>query len=191
MNDTAIDDTSTNSEPSTQISTERQDLVAILNQQRRFLRFTAGGLTDDQATATPTTSALCVGGIIKHVAGVEEAWSGFMETGTHPHMSTDMDWESITPEQMEAYHNEFQLLDGETLAGVLAQYEAVAANTNRLVETLPDLDQGYELPPAPWFTPGTSWTVRRTILHILAETAQHCGHADIIRESIDGQKTMG
>jgi len=33
--------------------------------------------------------------------------------------------------------------------------------------------------------------VRRAIVHIVAETAQHAGHADIIRESIDGQKTMG
>ena len=57
--------------------------------------------------------------------------------------------------------------------------------------TLPSLDQEYALPEAPWFEPGASWSVRRCIVHIVAETAQHAGHADIIRESIDGRKSMG
>ncbi len=54
-----------------------------------------------------------------------------------------------------------------------------------------DLDVAHPLPKAPWFEPGATWSVRRVILHILAETSQHAGHADILRESIDGQKTMG
>jgi hypothetical protein len=83
------------------------------------------------------------------------------------------------------------LLPTESLAGVLADYERVAATTDHLVATLRDLDAAYPLPPAPWFPPGASRSVRRTVLHIIAETAQHAGHADIIRESIDGQKTMG
>ena len=44
---------------------------------------------------------------------------------------------------------------------------------------------------APWFPPGARWSARRVLLHIIAETAQHAGHADIIRESLDGAKTMG
>ena len=48
-----------------------------------------------------------------------------------------------------------------------------------------------QLPPAPWFAPGASWSARRVVAHILSETAQHCGHADILREAIDGQKSMG
>ena len=54
-----------------------------------------------------------------------------------------------------------------------------------------DLDVSYPLPQAPWFEPGAAWSVRRTFLHVIAETAQHAGHADILRESLDGQKTMG
>ena len=53
-----------------------------------------------------------------------------------------------------------------------------------------DLDATHELPKAPWFV-DTHWSVRRTLLHIIAETTQHAGHADIIRESLDGQKSMG
>ena len=57
--------------------------------------------------------------------------------------------------------------------------------------TLPDLDADHALPDAPWFELGARWSTRRVFLHVIAETAQHAGHADILRESIDGQKTMG
>ena len=67
----------------------------------------------------------------------------------------------------------------------------MAARTDQLVATVESLDTSHPLPAAPWFEAGASWSVRRTLLHILAETSQHAGHADIIRESLDGQKTMG
>jgi len=79
----------------------------------------------------------------------------------------------------------------ETLAGVLAEYEDAAKHTDELVATLPSLDADHPLPPAPWNPPGERWSARRTLLHIATETAQHAGHADIIRESIDGAKSMG
>jgi len=53
--------------------------------------------------------------------------------------------------------------------------------------TLPDLDAARPLPPAPWFEPGAHWSARQVLLHVIAETAQHAGHADIIRELIDGK----
>ena len=74
---------------------------------------------------------------------------------------------------------------------MLDDYEEVARHTDELVATLPDLDASHPLPEAPWFEPGARWSARRVFLHIIAETSQHAGHADILRESIDGQKTMG
>ncbi|MEV5752899.1 DUF664 domain-containing protein [Actinoallomurus sp. NPDC052308] len=65
------------------------------------------------------------------------------------------------------------------------------AGTDELLATLPDLDASWPLPDEPWFEPGARWSVRRVLLHVIAETAQHSGHADIIRESLDGAKTMG
>jgi Protein of unknown function (DUF664) len=56
---------------------------------------------------------------------------------------------------------------------------------------VPDLDASHPLPAAPWNPPGTRWSARRVFLHLIAETSQHAGHADIIRESMDGAKTMG
>ncbi|GHJ40019.1 hypothetical protein Sm713_56280 [Streptomyces sp. TS71-3] len=87
--------------------------------------------------------------------------------------------------------DDFRLLPGETLAGVLADYAEVARRTDDVVATLPDLDATWPLPKAPWIEPGAQWSVRRVLMHIIAETAQHAGHADIIRESLDGAKTMG
>ena len=165
-------------------SGERQDLLDFLGKHRDFLRHTAQGLTDEQANTRSTVSALTVGGLIKHVASVEQHWADFAQ-GRGEATPTE-----YTPEVIAAWENQFRLVEGETLAGVLAEYEKVAAATDELVRTL-DLDTCYELPAAPWQPPGVFWSVRRVFLHITAETAQHAGHADIIRESIDGQKTMG
>jgi hypothetical protein len=161
---------------------ERADLLEALTTHRHFLRFTVRGLTDEQATSRPTASELTLAGLIKHVAGTEAAWVRFIEGGPEA-MSSE--W---TP---EAWAREWRLEPGQTLASVLDDYAAVARHTDELVATLPDLDVSHPLPVAPWFPPDTRRSARRVFLHIIAETAQHAGHADILRETIDGQKTMG
>jgi len=85
----------------------------------------------------------------------------------------------------------FRMAEGETLAGLLEDYAQVACRTDELVAGLPGLDATQPLPQAPWFEPGARWSARRVLLHVIAETSQHAGHADIIRESLDGAKTMG
>jgi hypothetical protein len=95
------------------------------------------------------------------------------------------------PEVAAQWASAFQMLPGETLASLLAEYDEVASRTDELVATVPDLDSSQPLPDAPWFAPGARWSARRVLLHIIAETSQHAGHADIIRESLDGAKTMG
>jgi len=163
---------------------ERADLLAALAKQRHFLRFTTRGLTDEQAAKRTTVSELCLGGLIKHVAGVERRWARFITEGPSV-MAFDpnaapSDWTDL-----------FRMVDGETLAGLLDRYEQVASDTDELVRTLPNFDAAQPLPDAPWFEKGASWTARRVLLHIIAETAQHAGHADIIREALDGAKSMG
>jgi hypothetical protein len=97
----------------------------------------------------------------------------------------------MTEQDRARYSDEFRLLPGETLAGVLEHYTKVAAQTDDLVQSLPNLNAAQPLPRAPWFPPGAQWSARQVLLHVLAETAQHAGHADIIREALDGAKTMG
>ena len=96
----------------------------------------------------------------------------------------------MTEESYADHENSFRLLEGETLEGVLATYAEVAARTDALLAEV-DLNSSHPLPEAPWFPPGARWTARRVLTHIVAETAQHAGHADIIRESLDGSRTMG
>ena len=84
-----------------------------------------------------------------------------------------------------------ELPPDETLESVLAAYAEVARRTDDLVASLPDLNLSHPLPNAPWFPPGEHRSARRVFLHIIAETAQHACHADIIRESLDGAKSMG
>ncbi|HVX44220.1 MAG TPA: DinB family protein [Mycobacteriales bacterium] len=165
------------------ITDERADLLESLRQHRFFLRHTVRDLTDEQAAETPTASALCLGGLIKHVASVERGWANFIVEGPSAM--------AFSEERVIARENEFRMLPGETLAGILSEYERVAARTDDLVTSLPDLNADQPLPEAPWFPPNARWSARRVLLHICAETAQHSGHADIIRESIDGAKTMG
>ncbi|WP_255950138.1 DinB family protein [Streptomyces odontomachi] len=169
------------------VTGERADLLETLAKHRNFLRFTTRDLTDEQAGLRTTASELCLGGLIKHVTAVEQNWVGFILNGP----SAMPDFTAMTEADLAQWADWFRMLPGETLAGVLADYAEVARRTDDLVATLPDLDAVWPLPKAPWNEPGTQWSARRVLLHIIAETAQHAGHADIIRESLDGAKTMG
>jgi uncharacterized damage-inducible protein DinB len=166
------------------VTGERADLLASLAKQRHFLRFTTRGLNDKQAAQRTTVSELSLGGLIKHVALTEKQWIRFIVEGPGV-----MAFDPATA--ADTWADAFRMVDGETLAGLLEQYDQVAADTEELVRTLPDLDAAQPLPDAPWFERGASWSARRVLLHIIAETAQHAGHADILREAIDGAKSMG
>lgn len=174
---------------STTLSGERADLHRALANARHFLRFTVQNLSDEQAATRATVSELSVGGLIKHVSAVELQWQQFMIRG-----KAAMDWDGVDfynmpPEALQAFKAEFSMQSGETLAGLLEKYAHIGEETDALLAEI-DLDTVHELPRAPWFV-DTHWSVRRTLLHIIGETTQHAGHADIIREALDGQKTMG
>ncbi len=165
------------------LTQERLDLLEALGTHRSFLRQTVAGLTDEQAGLRPTASELCLGGLIKHVAAIESQWVDFILTG--PAVM------ELSEETYAEWAEHFTFGPSDTLAGLLERYEAVAARTDELVATLPDLDATQPLPEAPWFPAGAVRSARRVFQHIIAETAQHAGHADILRETLDGQKTMG
>lgn len=162
------------------VTGEHADLLQTLGKHRFFLRFTTQGLTDEQASMQTTASALTLGGLIKHVARTEAGWLAFALGDVNAVGGTGGDWA-----------DDFRMLPGETFAGLLERYDEVARRTDEFVASLPDLDVSHPLPEAPWFEPGARWSVRRVLLHMIAETSQHAGHADIIRESLDGQKSMG
>ena len=163
---------------------EHADLLQTLAKHRFFLTFTARDLTDEQAGRTPTASRLSIGGLIKHVAATERGWLAFAQRGAAAMPGAD----DVDYAERE---REFALQPGETLDGVLAEYQEVAAATTAFLSAGPDLATSHPLPEAPWFEPGANWSVRRVMLHLIAETAQHAGHADILRETLDGARSMG
>ena len=132
----------------------------------------------------PTISALSIGGLIKHVTLVEGNWTDFITRGT-----SAIGGGAATSFAQHA--TTFDLTDDDTAATLLERYKETASATEALITTLPSLDVSHPLPVAPWFEEGASWSARRVLVHIVAETAQHAGHADIIRETIDGAKSMG
>ena len=177
--------------PDSTLTGERADLLDVLQKHRGLFRVTVQGITDEQARTRSTESELTLGGLVKHVAGTEKHWARFIQDGPAENAIdwANVDW-SNPPAEITAYADGFRMREDETLAGLLEGYDAIAAATDELVATV-DLDASHPLPKAPWFAPGARWSARRVFTHIVAETAQHAGHADIIREAIDGQKTMG
>jgi uncharacterized damage-inducible protein DinB len=157
------------------VADEREGLLAYLAQQRDALRITAFGLTDEEARRTPTAGALSIGGLVKHVAAMERGWMDNVLQRTR------------SAEAEAAYDRGFTLGDEETLADALADLEAAGRETEAVVAGIPDLGQPVPVPDAPWFPKDVdAWSVRWVLLHLIEEVARHAGHADIVRESIDG-----
>ncbi|MFF1812263.1 DinB family protein [Streptomyces sp. NPDC058251] len=188
--------TATTTPPST-LDAERLDLLAALATARSTLINTTRGLSDEQAGKRPTVSALCLGGLIKHVASTEEGWMRFVLEGPsaiHYDLPEGVTWADLeagtareVPQWVIDHQNDFRMLPGETLAGILERYEQVAARSEKAIASVPDLSATHPLPEAPWHEPGAVRSVRRVLAHVIAETAQHAGHADILRETLDGQ----
>jgi len=154
---------------------ERSGLLGFLAQQRRVVKHAAYGLTPEQLRAAPSASALTVGGLLKHVAFVERGWIGRV-TG-RPDPTTEDD-----------YLRQFELAESDTLESLIANLDAVAAETEATIAAIEDLGRAVPVPKdQPWFPKDLeAWSVRWVLLHLIEEVARHAGHADIIRETIDG-----
>ncbi|GAA4854899.1 DinB family protein [Kitasatospora terrestris] len=157
---------------------ERDALLAFLAAQRGGLRRAVLGLSEEQAAGTPTVSSLSLAVLIKHAARCERFWitENLLQRGGGEESAS-----------MERWADEYRLVEGDTLAGWLAVYEQVAAETEKAVRELPSLEVDFPLPVAPWFPPNSRRTARWALLHLIQETARHAGHADIIRETVDGK----
>lgn len=157
------------------VATETEGLLAFLAQQRQALRNTAHGLTPEQLRASPSASALSVGGVLKHTAWVERHW-----------IATNVLQQPSDRGRAE-YQAEFQLEDDETLDSLLAFQTTVATETEAAVHRIGDLDHPVPVPPAPWFPKDVeAWSLRWVLLHLIEELARHAGQADVVRESVDG-----
>ncbi|MCX4971287.1 DinB family protein [Streptomyces sp. NBC_00654] len=164
--------------PSSVLSGERGELLRALAEQRELLLITVRGITDAQAIRRTVTSELTLGGIIKHLACGERVWTQILVRG-----------DGELPDGMLNL-GQYRMTEAETLSGLLELYEGAACETAKAVSGLPDLEGDVPLPRTPWSPPEPEyWSARRVLLHLIRETAQHAGHADIIREALDGANT--
>ncbi|MFF0014437.1 DinB family protein [Streptomyces sp. NPDC005374] len=162
--------------PAEEYGDERGALLSFLEEQRGGIRRSVLGLTQEQAVAKPSASELSLGGLVKHVAEVEQSWIARAK-GEEP---------AVHREQSN-WHECFALIEGETVESQLAYWEKVAAETEAFARSAPSLDDTFALPDQPWFPPEGRVSVRWVLLHLIRETARHAGHADIVRESLDGK----
>ncbi|MFD9700687.1 DinB family protein [Lentzea sp. NPDC059081] len=153
---------------------ELDDLLHELNDQRDTFRVTMRGLTTADAVKRTTVSELTLGGLLKHLTWCERGWT---------HVLTEQ------PGRPRGWLDGRQYVwNGDDFELLLRSYDEAVRATDEAVRTA-SLDKGVRPPSAPWDPNPEPMSVRRIVLHLIRETAQHAGHADILRESLDGQST--
>lgn len=168
------------------VADERQALLEFLAFNQNAFFSVAYGLTDEQARSTPSVSALSVGGLMKHAAGVQRSWTQRVACAPEFPPADERPFE----EQMREHQDEHVMREDETLEEVAATLRAQNAETLRVLAAA-DLSTPVPVPhDVPWFPHDVDhWSVRWVAMHLIEELTRHAGHADIIRESID-QATM-
>jgi len=170
------------------VATEREAISSYLRQQHDGIRFAAYGLTDEQAHQVSSRSAISIANLVKHVTHTERTWMERARAGA----VLPADWShgetGRSPGSAKEYGDDWNA-DGETIEDLMAAFDAVARDTEAaaLDESL-DLDQPVPVPrDAPWFPKDIdAWSVRWVYFHLIEELARHAGHADIVREHVDG-----
>jgi uncharacterized damage-inducible protein DinB len=155
--------------------TERELLGQYLDQQRATLLRKAEGLSREQLARRHPPSSLTLAGLLLHLALVEETWLEVRFLGlperppwTGVDWDADPDWEFRTATE----------LDPEE---VRERYRVACDRSRAVVAGAAGLDQLSVLP-----RDGRSFSLRWVLLHLIEETARHAGHADLIREAVDG-----
>ncbi len=146
----------------------------MLDEQRAALIRKVTGVSEADARLQPTASSLSLLSLIKHCAVWETRWFGGVAAG----QQLPDGWPEVDEDDVE-----FLLGEDDTLGLWLGRYEA-ACDASRAIAASMDLD-------APCARPDViGCNVRWVMLHLIEETARHAGHADLIREALDGSRGM-
>ncbi|WP_433758301.1 DUF664 domain-containing protein [Nocardia sp. CA-135398] len=160
------------------IDQEREDLILALDSQRELFRITLRGIDEEQARQRTTVSELTLGGLLHHVVNCERHWTKVI-----------VERDETAEQELAEFEGEYVMAPEDTVAGLLANWDEVAEATAKLIRSDPDLSTSIPTPTTPWTPDRVWWTVRFTLLHVLREITHHSGHADIIREALDGANT--
>jgi uncharacterized damage-inducible protein DinB len=157
---------------------ERGTLLAYLDAQRGGVRRALLGLTERQAALKPSASELSLGGLLKHALHAERVWLALAREAMPS---------ATEEERTRQFQQSFVLLDGETVSGLLTAWAEHAVELEHFIRALPTLEQTFPLPDVPWYPKDSRVSMRWLLLHLVEEVARHAGHADVIRESLDGR----
>jgi Protein of unknown function (DUF664) len=152
---------------------EKETLAGLLDFLRATVVNKVAGLTDEQANlASAAPSTLTSAGLVRHLTGVERFWFTIDFAGLDvpwPWTDNDEDAGSFRP-----------LGDGERLTDLVSAYLAECQRSRDIVAGA-DLDERAS-------GEGMNFILRYALAHMVEETARHCGHLDLLREAIDGQR---
>lgn len=169
------------------VTTEADALFAFLEQQCGQLRLTALDLTEEQARSTPTVSALSIMGLLAHSAQVVYSW--LQQVRRPDFVPTEADYAAFNAELGLSGSFDGGTLPDQTLAEVLAAFDRAVAEIAAARRDVADsgIDLATRVTVAnPWMPPDFDMSLRWILNHLTTEIARHAGHADIIRESLDG-----
>jgi len=152
---------------------EKDVLVGFLNFLRETILWKADGLSDEELRRTHAPSSLTLLGIVKHLAYVERWWFQKMFLDA----DVDFPWTEEDPDA------DWRVEPHDTTQAIRALYRQECAIANRIVDEH-DLDDTIRSTARP---DREGMQLRWIVAHMIEETARHCGHADLIREAIDGQ----
>jgi Protein of unknown function (DUF664) len=150
--------------------TEKETLVAFLDNNRAVVVWKLEGLTEDDARRPMVDSGTSLLGIVKHLAWVERWWFEHNFAGK----DVDFPWTDDDPDA------DFRIEAEEKIADIIALYEAAVKESNAIIDGA-DLEDIAVVKRG-----GVPRSLRWIVGHMIEETARHAGHADIVRELIDG-----
>ena len=158
------------------IGSELEQLTAFLDYQRETVLGKAEDLDAEQFRRTLPPSSLTIGGLLNHLALVEDSWFRERFSGLpEGELWAGVDWKSDPDFEFRTAAE----LDPDVLR---QRYRDACARSREIVAQAEDLDQ---VSVGAW-PDGTHWNLRWMLVHMIEETARHAGHADLLRESIDG-----
>ncbi len=147
-------------------SGELDTALAFLSFARHCVLKKADGLSDEQLRRVLVDSGTSVLGLVQHLAEAERYWFGYHLAGA----TWDADWDigMTVPADRAA-------------AAVLRDYQAAIEESDQAIQAAGDPEARFAVP-----VDGNRHTLRWVMAHMTSETARHAGHADILREQIDG-----
>jgi hypothetical protein len=165
-------------------SAEAQSLLSVLERNRRTFAWKTSGLGEEGLRATTAASTMTLGGLVKHVALVEADWLAVKLAG-RPYgapwdgvdFEADADWDWRTGAQ-DAPEELYSL------------WRAAVERSRQIVAEVIE-ERGLDGPASFTWPDGRTPTVRAMLLDMIEEYARHTGHADILREAVDGRVGEG